>query len=432
VTIRILTGDCRDVLKTLPDASAHCIVTSPPYYGLRDYGTAQWEGGDTSCDHKEPPQQSSSSTLAGNGHGTGKKLSPQLQAMARPFKNVCGNCGATRIDKQIGLEHTPDAYVVELVAVFREVWRVLRADGTLWLNLGDSYANDGKWGGASGGKHVSALHGNTSIGRGKVKTGLKPKNLIGIPWRVAFALQADGWTLRQDIIWSKPNPIPESVTDRCTKAHEYIFMFSKRTRYWYDAEAISESAVSDHPSGNSFKRPARLSYSGRGQDKQWNNVGGSRNRRSVWTIAAQPYKGAHFATMPPDLAELCIKAGCPKDGVVLDPFGGVGTTALVADRLGRDAISIDLNAGFAEMMQRRIRDDAGMFAEFVIVPQGPLLKETARHWSTAPSRSLGTSRSIDDASAGRLQPLTQVVGRPEIDVAKPFDDINDRNELDKP
>jgi len=336
MTIRIIQGDCRDVLKTLLDGSVHCCVTSPPYFGLRDYGVAG----------------------------------------------------------QIGLEPTPDEFVAEMVAVFSEVRRVLRDDGTLWLNLGDSYANDGKWGGSSGGKHVSALHGKSGIGRGKVTTGLKPKDLIGIPWRVAFALQADGWYLRQDIIWSKPNPMPESVTDRCTKAHEYLFLLSKSQRYFFDAEAIREDRTSDEDAngfrggsyvggeiGNSTmgkrtavgnKRvrgvpPRHAQYAESSDQSGLDAVGrgDGRNKRSVWTVATAPFKEAHFATFPPGLIEPCIKAGCPAGGTLLDPFGGAGTTGLVADRLGRDAILIELNSDYAEIARRRVTNDAGLFAEVI-------------------------------------------------------------------
>ncbi len=320
MSIRILEGDCREVLATLPDESVHACVTSPPYFGLRSYGIGTANG-------------------------------------------------------EIGLEPKPDAYVAELVAVFREVRRVLRDDGTLWLNLGDSYANDGKWGGHTGGKHVSALH-CSPIGRNKRYTGLKPKDLIGIPWRVAFALQADGWYLRQDIIWSKPNPMPESVTDRCTRAHEYIFLLSKRERYYFDAEAIAEP-FADERMGNpgAYTRTSSKSK-GACNDRQdlgflnnesvWNADGDktSRNRRSVWTVTTQPYSEAHFATFPPALIEPCILAGCPKGGTVLDPFGGAGTTGLVADRLGRNATLIELNPEYAAMIRARVTKDAGLFAEF--------------------------------------------------------------------
>ena len=251
-----------------------------------------------------------------------------------------------------------------MVAVFREVRRVLRPDGTLWLNLGDCYATGaGDRSGKALGKHGYA----DGIG----PQCLKQKDLVGIPWRVAFALQADGWWLRQDIIWSKPNPMPESVTDRCTKAHEYLFLLSKSARYYYDADAIAEDAI---------KAGMVVRYDGSQKNCETvgdphfatpftsdRTVGNAANKRSVWQIAAAPYADAHFATFPPALIEPCILAGCPKGGTVLDPFGGAGTTGLVADRLGRNAILIDLNPDYAAMSERRIADDAGMFAAISVL-----------------------------------------------------------------
>lgn len=330
MTVRVLHGDCRAVLPRLPDASVHCIVTSPPYFGLRDYG-----------------------------------------------------CEA-----QIGLERTPEEYVAELVAVFREAGRVLRDDGTLWLNLGDSYASSTKGTGGDGHKSGLRRDGRPETGRLSARdtiarqqfeprrfemSGAKPKDLLGMPWRVAFALQADGWFLRQDIIWAKPNPLPESVLDRCTKAHEYVFLLSKWARYWYDAEAIAEPAVQAEfrPTSRGGAYIGSSTFDNSGSGGRSTDVGDiripkqMRNRRSVWTIASQPYKGAHFATMPPDLAALCIKAGCPKGGTVLDPFGGSGTTGLVADRLGRDAVLIELNPEYSGQGRARIEADAGLFAQIV-------------------------------------------------------------------
>lgn len=306
MSIRILTGDCREVLKTLPDQCAHCCVTSPPYFGLRDYG----------------------------------------------------------VDGQIGLEQTPDEYVAEMVAVFREVRRVLRDDGTLWLNLGDSYASQPSWGRGGG----STLDGRKQGHEGgksadRTRMGLKPKDLIGIPWRVAFALQADGWYLRQDIIWHKPNPMPESVRDRCTKAHEYIFLFSKSPRYYFDAEAVKEDSVIGVGAVRRFG--AIVQNGDRNDEGRHTENDGFRNRRSVWTVSTKPFKGAHFATFPPDLIEPCILAGCPKGGTVLDPFGGAGTTGLCADRLNRNAVLIELNPEYVQIAKRRLEGDVGMFAEVV-------------------------------------------------------------------
>lgn len=302
MTVRVLNGDSMTVLQTLPDESVNCIVTSPPYWGLRDYG------------------------MAG----------------------------------QMGLESTPAGYVDGMVTLFREARRVLRDDGTLWLNLGDSYASGGRGGGMAGerGEKQRSNEG-ALLGPKRAPEGLKDKDLVGIPWRVAFALQADGWYLRQDIIWAKPNPMPESVTDRCTKAHEYIFLLAKSARYYFDAEAISEQA-SGEARGGGFKAAGaghtNLSKCGEIAYE-------TRNKRDVWTVATQPYSEAHFATFPPALIEPCILAGCPTGGVVLDTFGGAGTTGLVADRHGRDAILIELNPEYADMARKRITNDSPLFAE---------------------------------------------------------------------
>ena len=332
--VKILQGDCREVLKTLPDGSVNCCVTSPPYFGLRDY----------------------------------------------------------KVDGQIGLEQTPDAYVAELVAVFREVRRVLADDGTLWLNLGDSYASyrDGKatpdtTRGNSTGTLVPKGEAKNRMASTFKRTAIKHKDLIGIPWRVAFALQADGWYLRQDIIWHKPNPMPESVKDRCTKSHEYVFLLSKSPRYYFDAEAIAEpvtqstierlsqpnlenqigsARVPGKTNGNMKAKPPRFGGDKYGDDatdqsrtKSGNDytmpTDGKRNKRSVWTVATQPYKEAHFATFPPKLISPMILAGCPVGGTVLDPFGGSGTTGEVAERYGRNSILIELNPAYIELQKQR-------------------------------------------------------------------------------
>lgn len=347
MTVRVLEGDCRDVLKTLPDESVHCVVTSPPYWGLRDYGVAG----------------------------------------------------------QLGLEETPVEYIAEMVEVFREVRRVLRSDGTAWVNMGDSYATVG---GASTPQMGEAFKDrqrgqevvcrSKRMGRGAGRWGggnnpaaglLKPKDLCGTPWRLAFALQDDGWWLRQDIIWAKPNPMPESVRDRCTKAHEYLFLLAKSERYYYDAEAIKEPASENTharykmpdgwdtgPGGHgSYHRNGRekgkvkIAAAGSGikaNDSMAPAINGptdDRNKRSVWTVATAPFKEAHFATFPPALIEPCILAGCPAGGTVLDPFGGAGTTGMVADRHHRDAILIELKPEYAAIARRRITNDSPLFAE---------------------------------------------------------------------
>ncbi len=322
MSVRILVGDCRTRLRELPEQSVQTCVTSPPYFGLRDYKMAE----------------------------------------------------------QIGLEKTPDAFVAELVSVFREVKRVLRDDGTLWLNLGDSYARAGGWSDNSGldglargesGRAMSNMTGEGGASQ-RLPSGLKSKDLIGIPWRVAFALQADGWYLRSDIIWHKPNPMPESVTDRPTKAHEYLFLLAKSERYHYDADAIREPHIHADDPRNDGKRHTYADDAKHNQvdpNRQRTKTDAvsfhpnGRNKRSVWTVTTKPFSGAHFATFPPDLIEPCIKAGAPRDGVVLDPFGGAGTTGLVADRLGRNAILCELNPDYAAMAAERIRGENPMFAE---------------------------------------------------------------------
>ena len=318
--IDIHEGDCRDVLKTLPSSSVNCIVTSPPYFGLRDYG----------------------------------------------------------VNGQMGLEPSPDEFVAALVGVLREARRVLRDDGTLWLNLGDSYAGSGKGGSPDAGKQstnrgsqsVGCLYGTGKTAREAAVTnvprkdfpsiGVKAKDLIGIPWRVAFALQADGWYLRQDIIWSKPNPMPESVRDRCTKAHEYIFLLSKGPSYYFGSDAMQEPASGRAP-GNTKPTKGGRKYAVEKEvhhrtAANLHEIGARemRNRHSVWTVTTKPFKDAHFATFPPGLIEPCILAGCPKGGTVLDPFFGAGTTGLVAQRHGRNAIGIELNPEYVRIAKRRL------------------------------------------------------------------------------
>lgn len=297
----IIQGDAREVLKTLPDKSIHCCVTSPPYYGLRDYG----------------------------------------------------------VDGQIGLEETPEEYVENMVEIFRRVRRVLRPDGTLWLNLGDSYAGSGMGAANYPGDYgkQNSNKGSLSVkGRaGLVPDGLKPKDLIGIPWRVAFALQGDGWYLRADIIWSKPNSMPESVTDRPTKAHEYIFLLSKSQRYYYDFEIIKEPTITrdnsyrDRDDSKLNNTPGRTRMGG----LKTNNYE-MRNKRSVWTVPTKPFSEAHFAVFPPKLIEPCILAGCPVGGIVLDPFMGSGTTALVAFEHERNYLGIELNPEYIKLANRRL------------------------------------------------------------------------------
>ena len=310
----IVAGDCTETMGLyLADKSVNCCVTSPPYFGLRDYGHAG----------------------------------------------------------QIGLEPTPAEYVAKLVEVFREVRRVLRDDGTLWLNLGDSYTpvNRGENArprketltGISAGNPHSDLPTKREAVQSIAAQGFKQKDLLGIPWRVAFALQQDGWYLRQDIIWHKPNPMPESVRDRCTKAHEYIFLLSKSPKYYFDWQAMQEPATNRPPGNKKPTKGGREYLIAEGEQHRTaanlHNIEAreTRNRRSVWTVTTKPFRGAHFATFPPDLIEPCVLAGCPAGGTVLDPFGGAGTTALVATRHNRKSFSCEMNPAYVEMAEARLR-----------------------------------------------------------------------------
>ena len=349
----LYVGDCLEVLKTLPDESVQCCVTSPPYLGLRDYQTAKWEGGDPNCNHRQTDRFSDKSGIR---KASNQKTIEENNGKGVYYKEICAKCGAKRIDKQIGLEQTPEEYVNKLVDVFREVKRVLKDDGTLWLNLGDSYAGSGK--GVSEEKRSKNRQLNYP-NKGETY-GLKPKDLIGIPWRVAFALQADGWYLRSDIIWAKTNPMPESVKDRPTKSHEYIFLLSKIEHYYYNYEAILESSNWAHEDKRFITGPTSGGKTKTGiyaiNKSGAYRKDAKRNKRDVWTISTKPYRGAHYATFPEDLIIPCIKAGSAEDNIVLDPFNGAGTTGVVCVKLGRKYIGIDLNKDYIEMSNARIKD----------------------------------------------------------------------------
>lgn len=329
---RIYEGDCIEGLKTLPENTIDCCITSPPYFGLRDYGN----------------------------------------------------------DGQIGLEETPELYVSKMVEVFTQVKRVLKNEGTLWLNLGDSYAHSMR---QSGVEHAGKLSQNN---KGQIKDSFKPlqkgykeKDLIGIPWMVAFALRSSGWYLRQDIIWAKPNPMPESVTDRCTKSHEYIFLMSKSSKYYYDADAIktpiADASVQrlqqDVENQNGSNRvPGKTNGSMKAVGKVKGNIDaaflgnaptnyyrcgesgdGMANKKSVWTVTTRPFSEAHFATFPERLITDCVKAGCPENGIILDPFMGAGTTALVAKKLNRNYVGFELNPAYIEIAEKRLYNEIGIF-----------------------------------------------------------------------
>lgn len=420
----IYIGNVLKRLSEIPEGSVRTVVTSPPYYGLRDYGTGDWLGGDPTCSHK---RDSKHSDFTITGH-----KNPLLTVGDAIYKSVCPRCGAVREDEQLGLEETPEAYIEQMVAVFREVWRVLSDDGTLWLNIGDSYAGGG--GGnynktgvlQAGGQHVTNVRNKPDW---LENAGIKPKDMMGIPWMLAFALRADGWYLRQDIIWAKPNPMPESVTDRCTKSHEYVFLLSKNKHYFYDHIAIKEPAVYAGDDRGSRGAPRR----GTAMNLMSGVTGETKNKRDVWTIATKPFKEAHFAVMPEALVEPSVLAGTSEKGkcsecgnpwvrvveskrlgrseldpsdprylpaeyvgdyaantnrrsvagynstetmgweptcqcdaeivpdVVLDPFTGSGTVAVVALRHGRNFVGTELNPEYAEIARNRIADSAPMF-----------------------------------------------------------------------
>lgn len=336
MTVRILKGDCLEVLKGLPDQSVHCSVSSPPYWRQRDYG----------------------------------------------------------MPGQLGLEQTPEQYIEKLTAVYREIRRILKDDGTAWVNLGDKWASGGNGGGGSfmADRGEAWAHAKGAKGWRKPPTGYKDKDLVGLPFMLAFAMRADGWFWRQCNIWAKPNGMPESVSDRSTVSHEYVLHFSKRNDYWYDSNAartppmpstetrlaqdVENQSGSERANGGAKTNGTMKAVSKRrghsrrhaGFNDRWDQmerdgqIANGANLRSVWWISPAQYREGHYAVMPDRLAELCIVAGCPPGGTVLDPFGGAGTTGLVADRMGRDAILIELNPEYAEMAERRITNDAGLFA----------------------------------------------------------------------
>ena len=349
----ILFGDCRETLKTI-DVKARMCVTSPPYYGLRDYGTATWIGGDPNCNHMRDSKVNPDKCIT--GHKNHDKMAGVGDAI---YKKECPKCGAIRQDSQIGLEETPEEYIENLVDVFRSVRDVLTDDGTLWVNIGDSYYNyrPGK-GQALVKQSVSKTKQDLPdkcARRGNKLEGLKEKDLIGIPWMLAFALRADGWYLRQDIIWHKPNPMPESVKDRCTKSHEHLFLLSKNKKYYYDNEAIKEPVKQDwgkrDRTTGKYHNPGTGLQPHRGLTKSYER----KNKRDVWSVTNKPFKGAHFACFPPELIEPCILAGSKKGDIILDPFMGSGTTAMVAKEHDRHYYGCELNENYGKLIEKRIK-----------------------------------------------------------------------------
>lgn len=361
-SVRLYLGDVKDVLYRLPPRSVQCVVTSPPYWSLRDYGTGTWEGGDSGCDHIKPGLPTNL-LERGASRLVGGVSTQNTSKLVNGYKEQCGKCGAKRVDKQIGSEPSPDCgthgkakcgqcFICTMVEVFDGVERVLRNDGTCWLNLGDTYGASSNRNGIGGGLGGEGRKPNNPSLRRSDDTGLSEGNLVGIPWRVALALQANGWVLRQDIVWSKPSPMPESVTNRCTKSHEYIFLLTKGMGYFYDAEAIKESAKSSYKdtdflpvSATSFvdtnRHTSATGASMNGRKGEVRNQ--TANKRSVWSVSSQGYPGCHYATFPPKLIEPCILAGSRINDIILDPFMGSGTTAEVCLKLGRRVWGIDLS-----------------------------------------------------------------------------------------
>jgi len=357
---KIEFGDCREIMRKWASqgVKAQTCITSPPYYGLRDYGTGKWIGGDENCSHKRDSKHSDK-TITGHAN-------KDLTVGDAIYKSVCPRCGAIREDRQLGLEETPEEYIKAMVEVFRCVWDVLEDDGTLWLNIGDSYYNYRPGKGQalvqqSVANNIQDLP-QVCARRGNKLDGLKEKDLIGIPWMLAFALRADGWYLRQDIIWHKPNPMPESVGDRCTKSHEYIFLLSKSRKYHFDHVAIKEPVKEDW--GTRDRTNGKYHNEGTGLqphsglEKSYEMA----NKRSVWTVNTKPYSGAHFAVFPTELIEPCILAGAPVGAVVLDPFMGSGTTAQVAQDLGRQYIGCELNPDYGKLQKKRTAQTSLDFA----------------------------------------------------------------------
>ena len=362
--VDIISGDARHI--PFPDKHFHCAVTSPPYWGLRDYGLEPVVWG-PECEHEWGEEsfltRQTQRDHDGRDFGETGGEEPSRRAMEASQGTFCLRCNAWR--GSLGLEPTPELYVQHLVEIFREVRRTLRDDATLWLNIGDSYAGSGKGrmgDGTHAAKHGEKQHTNTGTLLGKLPhglsgNGLKTKDLVGIPWMVAFALRADGWYLRSDIIWHKPNAMPESVRDRPTKAHEYLFLLSKSKKYYYDKAAILEPAAWERWGKQTPVKIYRGSaIKARSKEEILEKFGGrGRNARTVWNIATQSYPGAHFAVFPEKLVEPCILAGCPKGGVVLDPFAGSGTVGVVAQRLGRSATLIDAKPEYCKLAQERIK-----------------------------------------------------------------------------
>lgn len=336
--LTIHVGNCLEILRTLPDESVQTCVTSPPYFALRDYGTSSWFGGTPGCSHLH---RDTHRNKTGKSHHSSSTTAPTLW-------HRCKHCGAVRETQELGLEADPEDFIANLVAVFDQVRRVLRPDGVLWLNIGDTYNSHGT---ARGKQPVSKRKTELPVNKSLVKR-LPPKSLLGIPWRVAFAMQSSGWILRQDLIWAKPNPMPESVRDRCTRAHEYVFMFTKKPNYYWNTQAAHEPATYAGKTRGASKRR----YDPCNGASMERKVYDKRNRRSVWHIRPATGRTAgkkHHATFPEELPRRCILAATREGDTVLDPFAGSGTTGIVAAKYGRHAILIELNPEYADLIRSR-------------------------------------------------------------------------------
>jgi len=350
---KVYFGDCRESMRQMAKdgVKVQMCVTSPPYYGLRDYGTAEWAGGDNSCEHEGLVISNNRNFIDEGGRGSNKKAISS---------GDCLKCGATRKDLQIGNEQTPQEFIDNLVEVFACVWDILADDGTLWVNLGDSYANNSS---------QASNNGRARFGNPREKVvnrignGYKQKDLMGMPWRLAFALQDFGWYLRQDIIWHKPNPMPESVQDRCTKSHEYIFLLTKNQKYYFDADSIKEECINTEEQQIAKRNKKQHRFNAQEHEAKFvqhnfskiETVYEKRNKRDVWSVPVKPYSGAHFAVYPEELIEPCILAGSKAGDIVLDPFFGSGTTGQVSQNLGRKWIGCELNKDYETLQNERLQ-----------------------------------------------------------------------------
>ncbi|WP_433470658.1 DNA-methyltransferase [Saccharomonospora azurea] len=333
-TIELHVGDALQVLKSIPSTSVDCVVTSPPYWGLRDYGTATWIGGNPHCTH----------TLGSTPRQRRSQKAACLADHEESRQKQCRRCGAVCQDQQYGHEPTPELYVSRLQRTFAEVRRILSSEGTFWLNLGDCYSSNSDG-------YVRTNSGKLRQPSYRPESGIAHKSLVGIPWRVAFALQHDGWILRNAIVWHKPNAMPESAQDRLSCRHEMLFLFTKQQRYHFDLDAIREPYTADRP----LRRKAH--YGGNKDNTiktRWTPQQKGKNPGDVWSMSTRPLREAHCAPFPIDLPLRCISAGCPEGGLVLDPFSGAGTTGLAARHLGRFFQGIDLRPDYHDIFRRRL------------------------------------------------------------------------------